>query len=58
MQSSWSNELEAQLSLSIVRHLLTTFGDDLAPSEIGVIAPYNGQVRPPDECPRLIYIVE
>ena len=45
VSSSWSNDLEAQLALIIVRYLLSTFGEHLSASEIGIIAPYNGQVR-------------
>ena len=45
VSSSWSNDLEAQLALIIVRHLLSTFGEHLSAGEIGIIAPYNGQVR-------------
>jgi hypothetical protein len=45
VSSSWSNELEAQLALAIVRHLLNAYPDAIAPSSIGIISPYNGQVR-------------
>ena len=45
LNSSWSNALEAQLALHIVRMLLARYSECLAPSAIGVIAPYNGQVR-------------
>eukprot|EP00908_Phaeocystis_cordata_P022535 Transcript_4946.p3 GENE.Transcript_4946~~Transcript_4946.p3 ORF type:complete len:474 (+),score=230.79 Transcript_4946:2027-3448(+) len=43
--SSWLNELEAQLALCIVRCLLDRFPAQLTPASIGIIAPYNGQVR-------------
>ena len=43
---SWSNTLEAQLAICIVRCLLERFPDQLGPSAIGIIAPYNGQVLP------------
>ena len=43
--SSWRNDLEAQLALCIVRHLLSAYPDKLEPRSIGIIAPYNGQVR-------------
>ena len=42
---SWSNTLEAQLALCIVRCLLERFPDQLNPASIGIIAPYNGQAR-------------
>ena len=42
---SWSNTLEAQLALCIVRCLLERFPDQLSPASIGIIAPYNGQAR-------------
>jgi hypothetical protein len=45
VSSSWSNDLEAQLALTIVRHLLSAFGEHLSAGDIGIIAPYNGQVR-------------
>ena len=43
--SSWSNELEAQLALHIVRGLLEAYEDCIQPSSIGIISPYNAQVR-------------
>ena len=51
VSSSWSNDLEAQLALIIVRYLLSTFGEHLSASEIGIIAPYNGQVLPVADAP-------
>ena len=42
---SWSNTLEAQLALCIVRCLLERFPEQLSSSSIGIIAPYNGQAR-------------
>ena len=44
--SSWSNDLEAQLALHIVRHLLDNYSEEhVSPQSIGVISPYNAQVR-------------
>ena len=44
-QSSWLNDLEAQLALEIVRLLLARHSADLQPASIGIISPYNAQVR-------------
>ena len=44
-QSSWLNDLEAQLALEIVRLLLARHSTDLQPASIGIISPYNAQVR-------------
>jgi senataxin len=43
--SSWCNELEAQLAMHIVRRLLEAYADFIKPSGIGIISPYNAQVR-------------
>ena len=42
---SWCNDLEAKLAIAIVKHLLDEFGQAIKPSAIGIISPYNGQVR-------------
>eukprot|EP00965_Chrysotila_dentata_P070881 2342820-Pleurochrysis_carterae.AAC.3 len=38
--------MEAQLALRIVLLLLKEYADHISPADIGVIAPYNAQVRP------------
>ena len=43
--SSWSNELEAQLAVHIVRELLEAYAEHIRPTSIGIISPYNAQVR-------------
>ena len=43
--SSWCNDLEAQLAVHIVRHLLAAYPDSIQPASIGIISPYNAQVR-------------
>ena len=43
--STWYNDLEAKLAVAIIEHLLTRHGESLSASSIGVITPYNGQVR-------------
>ena len=45
VNSSWTNYLEAQLALAIVKLLLTKYCEQLSPAEIGIITPYNGQVK-------------
>ena len=42
---SWCNELEAQLAMHIVKSLLDTYAEHIQPMSIGVISPYNAQVR-------------
>ena len=36
---------QARLALEIVRHLLSAYSERLSASSIGIISPYNGQVR-------------
>ena len=43
--SSWSNEMEGQLALAIVRFLLKEYPERLLPASIGIVSPYNAQVR-------------
>jgi len=43
--SSWVNETEASLSLLIASHLLAAYPEQLSPREIGIVTPYNAQVR-------------
>jgi senataxin len=43
--SSWSNELEAQLAMQLVKHLLSHYPERITPPAIGIISPYNAQVR-------------
>lgn len=45
VSSSFANDLEAHLALALVKHLLQSYPDKINPSGIGVITPYNGQVR-------------
>ena len=43
--SSWANETEANLALLIIREMLSDYPTRLTPRSIGVVTPYNGQVR-------------
>ena len=42
--SSWYNETEATLAMMIARHLTEGYAD-VTPLSIGIVTPYNGQVR-------------
>mmetsp|Transcript_18961 Transcript_18961/g.45461 ORF Transcript_18961/g.45461 Transcript_18961/m.45461 type:complete len:406 (+) Transcript_18961:3-1220(+) len=43
--SSWLNETEACLAMLIARHLVEAYPRTISPLSIGIVTPYNGQVR-------------
>ena len=45
VSSSWCNDLEASLVVQIAKHLLAEYKEHIEPTAIGIISPYNGQVR-------------